>query len=275
MRTRRRGRRIALTTGVCLLVLVGWYHSELRTWYLFWKQFESLGRNDQGYPEYRHRQFGIVMVRVPGGTFTMGSREGENGRRPDEIQHEVSVSPFLIAKYEVTQEQWAKVTGTTPSRFKKGADLPVKNVSWNDCSVFCEKTGLTLPTEAQWEYACRAGTSGPCAGTGNLDDMGWYGGNSDSKAHPVGGKEPNDFGLHDMHGNVWEWCRDWYGGYDLPVQHGDGERQVLAEGARYRVVRGGGFNDSAGVTRSALRNYDTPGLRNNILGLRPARVIER
>ncbi len=112
MRTRRRGRRIALITGVCVLVigvaLVGWYHNELQTWYLFWKQFESLGKNDQGYPEYRHRQFGIVMVRVPGGTFTMGSPEDEEGRHPYEKQHEVSLSPFLIAKYGAPGEAWER-----------------------------------------------------------------------------------------------------------------------------------------------------------------------
>ena len=88
--------------------------------------------------------------------------------------------------------------------------LPVEQVAWDDCQEFCTKSGLSLPTEAQWEYACRAGTAGPFSGTANLDEMGWYRQNSGGTTHPVGEKQPNDFGLYDMHGNVWEWCEDWY-----------------------------------------------------------------
>ena len=264
------------------VALAGWYHNELQTWYLFWKQFESLGKNDQGYPEYRHRQFGIVMVRVPGGSFTMGSPEGENGRRPDENRHEVTVSPFLIAKYEVTDLLWKRVMGGPPPSIhvfprdmspSETDSCPVRAVSWNDCQRFCEKTGLSLPSEAQWEYACRAGSRGLYAGTGKLDEMGWYKENSGLRTRPVGLKKPNAFGLHDMHGNVWEWCRDWYGSYELPVNPGDGERQVPQGGARSRGVRGGSFYSPAEVARSATRSNYTPGSRDSNLGLRPARVI--
>ena len=156
--------------------------------------------------------------------------------------------------------------------FNKRQTLPVETVSWEYSQRFCQKLGLKLPTEAQWEYACRGGTRTPYGGTGNLDDMGWYEDNSGNKTHPVGEKKPNHLGLQDMHGNVEEWCRDWYGGYELPVNPGDRERQVPEE-ARERVVRGGCFHYSAGRAGSALRHSRTPERRLNNLGLRPARVI--
>ena len=137
----------------------------------------------------------------PAGTFTMGAPTSEEGLY-NETQHEVTLTKgFWMLETEVTQKQWKAVMGTNPSFFK-GDDLPVESVSWNDCQEFCEKTGLQLPTEAQWEYACRAGTTDAYAG--NLDEMAWYYSNSGNKTHPVGTKKPNAWGLYDMHGNVWE-----------------------------------------------------------------------
>jgi len=218
-----KGRKVGLASATALLLLIPvvWnYWSEI----LFSMNFARLGRNEQGYPEYRHRQTGIVFVSLPGGTFLMGSPEDEKYRdKDDEPLHAVRLSPFLIAKYEVTQGQWEAVMGSNPSFFDglnnrwgdpvnppfDRAALPVEHVSWDDLNNadgFLQRTGLSLPSEAQWEYACRAGTKGPIAGTGNLDDMGWHRGNSGRQIHPVGQKLPNQFGLFDMHGNVLEWC---------------------------------------------------------------------
>ncbi len=163
MATTKRGKRIAFTAGSVLLalaVLIGiLYGPEIRSWYALWRDFESLGKNEQGYPEYQHRGTGIVFVGLPGGTFDMGSPETESGRQPDEGPvHKVTLSPFLIAKHEVSQTEWKKVMGVNPSK-SKGDTLPVGQVSWEDCQEFCKKTGLSFPTEAQWEYACRAGTA--------------------------------------------------------------------------------------------------------------------
>jgi len=206
-----KGKSIALLTGIALLVILGasaWiYRAHLRFWWLF----ESLGANAQGYPEYRHRQTGIVFVRVPGGTFMMGSPEKQEGRLKHEGPvHEVMLSPFLMAKYEVTQEQWKKLMGDRPAKFK-AENLPVESLLWDDCQEFCRRARLSLPTEAQWEYACRAGSqtvfsSGNSEGDVNL--VAWHHGNSGDKPHPVGSLPPNEFGLHDMHGNALEWCAD-------------------------------------------------------------------
>ena len=138
MERSHRGRDLALLSGMVLVVLMAvlvWANwGEMRAWYLFWRDFESLGKNEQGYREYRHREAGIVFVRVPGGTFTMGSPEGEEGRDKQELQHEVTVSPFLIAKYEVTQAEWKKFMGSDPSGFKRDS-LPVAHVSWPRDSI--------------------------------------------------------------------------------------------------------------------------------------------
>ncbi len=202
----------------------------------------------------------------------MGGPDPEEKGGDEYPRHEVTLSPFFLSKYEVTQAQWQRIMGYNFSRFK-GQARPVEMLSWEDSVIFCEKLGLKLPTEAQWEYACRAGTTGDFGGTGSPDDMEWHSKNVFGQTHRVGEKKPNDFGLHDMHGNVWEWCRDWFGRYDLPVNPGDGERQVPKEGARFRVIRGGSFNVTAGYARSAFRRNVSPELRGNYLGLRPARVM--
>ena len=196
----------------------------------------------------------------PAGTFTMGSPESEDGHYSGEKQHQVTLTKgFWMMETEVTQKQWKAVMGSNPSDFK-GDDLPVEKVSWDDCQEFCRKTGLQLPTEAQWEYACRAGSTGAYAG--NLDEMAWY--NGDNGTHPVGTKKPNAWGIYDMHGNVWEWCQDWFGDYPS----GSVTDPTGPSSDSYRVNRGGGWGGYARDCRSAYRDYDEPGYRGFSLGFR-------
>ncbi|MBQ7188204.1 MAG: formylglycine-generating enzyme family protein [Kiritimatiellae bacterium] len=206
----------------------------------------------------------------PAGTFTMGSPESEDGRDGDETQHQVTLTRgFWLGETPVTQKQWKSVMGDNPSVFK-GANLPVEEVSWNDCQEFIQKVnaalncGARLPTEAEWEYACRAGTSGAYGGTGELDEMGWYDKNSGDKTHPVGQKKPNAWGLYDMHGNVWEWCSDWYGDYPS----GSVTDPTGPSSGSSRVLRGGSWGCNARDCRSASRGRDYPGFRDYYGGFR-------
>ena len=217
----------------------------------------------------------LEMVWVPAGSFTMGSPPSEADRDSDEAQHRVTLTRgFWLGKYEVTQGQWEAVMGSNPSHFK-GSNLPVEQVSWDDCQEFIRKLnarfaseggGYRLPTESEWEYACRAGTTGPYAG--RLDDMGWYSGNAGGRTHPVGQKAPNGWGLYDMHGNVWEWCEDWYGSYPS----GNVEDPRGAAGGACRVFRGGSWIINPWPCRSAIRYWHEPGLRYFHLGFRLART---
>jgi formylglycine-generating enzyme required for sulfatase activity len=217
----------------------------------------------------------LEMKWISPGSFQMGSNDGRSDEKP---VHRVTLRQgFHLGATEVTQGQWESVMGNNPSRFK-GRDLPVEQVSWEDAMDFCRKVTAreraagrlaagyeyTLPTESQWEYACRAGTTGAYAG--DLDSMAWYDKNSGSKTHAVGGKQPNGWGLYDMHGNVWEWCSDWYGDYSS----GSVTDPRGASSGTYRVRRGGSWILTARNCRSASRFGYDPGLRFNLLGFRLA-----
>lgn len=231
--------------------------------------FSFAGRNAQGLAEYRHEMTGILFVRIPGGKSSMGSPRDEPGRRPDEgPAHEVELGPFLLAKHEVTQAQWELVMGKNPSYFR-GSDLPVEQVSWEDCQEFCKKTGLSLPTEAQWEYACRAGEEGPYPEGGELDDFAWYEKDAGRRTHPAGEKRPNAFGLHDMRGNVWEWCEDVYDPDFYEKPEARAKDPVSTGGSTGRVARGGSCRSPAPACRPACRERRGPKNRDFDLGFRP------
>ncbi len=256
---------------------------------------------------------GLVFVLIPGGSFWMGAQTDPGQRnydpqaQPDESPvHELTLSSYFLSKYEMTQRQWQSAAGVNPSYFNpsnyntdwnrehKGwsALHPVENVSWTDCTQLMGRLSLLLPTEAQWEYGARAGTStvfwsGDEAETlrdvGNLADAyakshggggflnyaGWDDGNT---VHAeVGSYRANAFGLHDVHGNAWEWCCDEYGDYTAGTRAGDGER--LVSGTLPRVVRGGSFRFPAPIARSANRDHDMSESRGPEFGLRPARGL--
>ena len=209
----------------------------------------------------------MEMVWCPPGAFMMGSPEGEKGRYEDEKRHPVVLKKgFWLAKTEVTQEQWGSVMGSNPAGHR-GGNLPVENVNWEEAQEFCRKTGLRLPTEAEWEYACRADSTGPYGGSGRLEEMGWYGGNGGDDTHPVGQKRGNAWGLQDMHGNVWEWCADWFQ-EDLGSETAT-DPKGTATGTK-RVIRGGAMTSEARGCGSAMRIAATPDSRGNLLGFRPA-----
>jgi len=212
----------------------------------------------------------MEFVWIPAGRFQMGADEGSGDEKP---VHTVTISKgFWMGKYEVTQEQYEQVAGSNPSKFK-GSKNPVEKVNWHHAKAFCEavtkKTGRTvrLPTEAEWEYACRAGTTTRYY-TGDyesdLAEAGWWGGNSGKKTHPVGQKIPNAWGLYDMHGNVWEWCEDWYGKYPSgSVTDPTGPATGSA-----RVFRGGSWIDAAGKCRVAYRHGINPDYADALIGFR-------
>jgi formylglycine-generating enzyme required for sulfatase activity len=222
---------------------------------------------------YSHERTGLEFVLVPGGTFVMGSPAGESHRVEFETQHEVTLTrPFLIARTPCTQAAYERVVGRNSSQFK-GPTLPVETLSWEDAKRFCDAAALALPTEAEWEYACRAGTTTAyCFGNAE-DDLGqyaWYSANSQRTTHPVGQKRPNAFGLFDMHGNVWQYCEDWFYKYpDGPVS----DPRSPSQPARERVFRGGSWLDPAEVARSAYRRAYPPNFGYNLAGIRPAKSI--
>jgi eukaryotic-like serine/threonine-protein kinase len=275
---------LALVVGVIGLTLVAWlFHPAALSPRA---QRPALTENLNG--------VSLEMMLLPGGTFLMGSPETEAGReRAEGPRHAVSVPGFYIGMYEVTQAQWRAVMGENQSYFK-GDDLPVENVSWLEAQEFCRRlsrmTGRAyrLPTEAEWEYACRAGGE---AHAGEPDAVAWYGRNSGrepldvealwqaeggylqrlkdngNQTRPVGQKRPNAWGLYDLRGNVWEWCEDvWHESYDgAPT---DGGAWLRGGDASRRVLRGGSWSGTARLCRAASRAGSGPGVRNGDLGLR-------
>jgi formylglycine-generating enzyme required for sulfatase activity len=245
------------------------------------------------------------FVLIKGGTFTMGSPTGEPERGTDEIQHRVTVSDFYIAKSEVTQREWTALMGNNPSEFS-GDNLPIENVTWFDAVRYCNErssreqltpaymingetvtwnrtaNGYRLPTEAEWEYTCRAGSTTPFNTGNNITDeqsnfYNHYGYNNDSSGRRVGGYRgrtspgnsyrANPWGLFDMHGNVGEWCWDWYGEYGVSEQ----TNPAGAATGTLRVNRGGGWNDFPKHIRSAYRAATPPGNGSFNLGFRLVR----
>jgi formylglycine-generating enzyme required for sulfatase activity len=223
--------------------------------------------------ECRRFNAGIDFIQIPGGTFTMGSPPDEEGRFEDEgPQHDVTISAFELGKTEVTNAQYAQFLHDRPTVERPPGwsdnlrgDEPVGGVTWDEAKQFAQWAGGRLPTEAEWEYAARAGSS--ASRYGSLDDIAWYSENSGSRKHPVGQKEANEWGLHDLLGNLYEWCSDRYGPYSSsslidPSGPTEGENGVL---------RGGSYKYGAGDTRAAVRIKAGPGFRDDDNGFRVAR----
>ena len=226
----------------------------------------------------------FTMVKVEGGTFQMGGTPEQIGADDDEKPvHSVTLSDYYIGETEVTQELWAAVMETNPSSFTGKAQRPVEQVSWDDCQTFISNlnalTGenFRLPTEAQWEYAARGGNKSKgylYSGSNTIDEVAWYGGNSNDNgiAHPDYGthavktKSPNELGLYDMSGNVWEWCQDWYGWYSSAAVTNP---QGPASGS-YRVLRGSSWRSSATNCRVSLRRHERSSFFNFNFGVRLA-----
>jgi formylglycine-generating enzyme required for sulfatase activity len=218
---------------------------------------------------------GIAFIHIPAGEFDMGSETGDSGEKP---VHRVRISkPFLLGKYQVTNQEYQRFLEANPKVQPPGywsssqfndPQQPVVGVSWEDAQVFCQWAGGRRPTEGEWEYACRAGSKGRyCFGDdeAKLGDYAWYGPNSGSKTHPVGQKKPNAWGLYDVHGNVWEWCQDWFGNYPKgPVIDPTGP-----EKGDWRVLRGGSWNvDLPAYLSSSYRDFFPPGSRDDYYGFR-------
>jgi formylglycine-generating enzyme required for sulfatase activity len=248
------------------------------------------------------------MILVKGGQFTMGSPTGESSRGKDEVQHRVTLSDFYLGKFAVTQQEFEEVMDSNPSHFQ-GQDLPMENVTWFEAVSFCNElsklegfipaysitgsgenisvtwnhaaNGYRLPTEAEWEYACRAGTTTPFHTGANItpDQANYYGtypyndapsGRYRESTVPVGRMSPNAWGLHEMHGNVWEWCWDWYGEYSPGAQ----TNPAGSDTGTFRINRGGGWNDFGRHLRSAYRAAHNPENRTFNIGFRLVRNAE-
>ena len=220
--------------------------------------------------------YGMEFVRLPAGAFRMGADDGRSNEQPT---HCVQLSrPFYLGIYAVTQGEWQRIMGTNPSRFEGDLQRPVERVSWDDAQKFLQKlnaqergTAYRLPTEAEWEYAARAGSTTAYSFGDNptpLAQYAWYDDNAGSTTRPIGQQQPNAWGLYDMHGNVWEWVQDWYAPYLAPTAV-DPQGPI---GGAFRVIRGGSWFDIARDCRSASRDYAGPSARDGTLGLRLLRM---
>lgn len=237
---------------------------------------KSYQQRQKDYAETLSGGVKLEMVAIPGGSFMMGSKTFESSQPI----HKVMLQPFFISKYQITQRQWEVVMGDNPSRFR-GDTLPVEKVSWGESMRFCEKisevTGkdYRLPTEAEWEYASRAGSTGDyCFGNDHktLREYAWYEENSDGKTQPVGLKKPNSFELYDVHGNVWEWCEDvWH--YDYEEAPYDGSAWIEGGDQDRRVVRGGSWNHNRVSASAVARSRSNPFNRNFVIGFRVVSAV--
>lgn len=222
---------------------------------------------------------GMVFHWIPDGTFLMGD-QFEEGSQDEQPVHEVTLDSFWLGKYPVTQGVWMQVMGSNPAYFKKGDDYPVEQVSWDDVQQFIAKlNGLgtaqfRLPTEAEWEYACRSGgETERFSGSADPDSVAWYVENSDESTFPVGQKAPNGLGLHDMSGNVWEWCEDWFD--DMAYAKAGARtknplRQNDASGEH--VLRGGSWSDQPQFLRATFRDWGRSDYRGYDYGFRLVRI---
>jgi len=214
------------------------------------------------------------MVYVEGGTFMMGSSNYD-----DELPiHEVTLDSFYIGKYEITQKEWFQVMGSNPSEFK-GDTLPVENVSWEDIQIFIQKLNdiskleYRLPTEAEWEFAARGGNKSKgflYSGSNTLDSVGYFDGNSENKTHPIGSKLPNELGIYDMSGNVWEWCSDWHDNdYTSSASKGKNPKGVAT--GNYRILRGGSWYNNEFESSVTKRSASDPARKDSNYGFRLVR----
>lgn len=230
--------------------------------------------------EYLHERTQMEFALLQGGEFYMGASSSEQSRNSDEAWHKVSLSPFLIGKNLCTQGQWHKIVGRNPSYFQ-GENRPVENVSWNHCQAFCHETGLRLPTEAEWEYACRSGSEDSyCFGkdASLLGEYAWYVENSQGMTQNIAKKKPNTFGLYDMHGNVWEWCADFCN-WDLKKgvltdSYRDALHNPLSLQGSHRIFRGGSWDSASSYCRCAFRGSFLPEKSDYSLGVRFALNLE-
>ncbi len=240
-------------------------------------------KNPQGYLEYRHKRTGITFILIPGGKFLMGRKPGPGGGEGeiDNPPHEVILSDFLMSKTEVTQGAWRKImkerkdkTDDSPSFFKAEDDFPVEQVSWEDCQKFIEwSKDMRLPTEAEWEYACRAETSTNFYWGDDEDvEYMWFTKNSGAKTQSTKNRKPNSYGLYDMSGNVAEWCKDWYDAkyyYNSPKENPQGPKT-----GKLKVMRGGAWKSDAYPCRSDVRSKIDPKTRSSEIGFRCASDVK-
>lgn len=239
-------------------------------------------KESHGFQSYTERAFGMNMKMLPvsGGTFIMGctTEQGFECFADERPKHQVTLSDYYIGTYPVTQRQWELVMGSNPSRNKDCPDCPVENVSWRDAMNYIRKLNLetgmnySLPTEAQWEYAARGGQNSngsKFAGHGDIYLAGWFNLNSQWRTNPVGNKSVNSLGLYDMSGNVWEWCRDWYGSYNSD----DKINPIGPASGAYRVLRGGSWSNLPRYCRVSARQKEKPNRHTGNIGFRLVREI--